>query len=343
MTADGRDLTLAEEDEGAAHPARFARNSCLPRSPTPSTRNALSEEIRRDFGLSTPQPPAKPTLKGKAIAGARSVQDERLPSKHGRRPWSRWMGSGRDQGCGPRVTKWHPNSILTPVTPMVRWPYFHIGNPDAQEAPLDDDRAPPLARAGGSSGGWQANGEKVERARADEGRGIMQDEGERQGYLSLRDGGTSLSSLTTIKPRWKAVADVSAPQHRALRVSPQCARGLDKSLATTSNEARESGRKLSANGEEEKERRTKPREAVAEEERRRFVEAFSRLMMTHVRDGLAACDWLRRARTGSGDLTSTVALGEEFEGRARCKRSYTWRIVGLKEVKPAVRARYEVY
>ncbi|KAJ7869075.1 hypothetical protein B0H13DRAFT_2670098 [Mycena leptocephala] len=78
-------MEVADEDEDAA------RTSCIPRSPTPST-----------------WPPVKsssPTLKAKAIEGAGGAQDERALSGHGRRPWSRWMGSGK--WARPRMRSAH--------------------------------------------------------------------------------------------------------------------------------------------------------------------------------------------------------------------------------------------
>jgi hypothetical protein len=91
--------------------------------------------------------------------------------------------------------KWHARSTTTPVTSMasrvmvgedhdarlvscirlpkdlgVRWLYFCIRDPDAQEAPLDDDSAPPLARSGEAAGDGKQTGEMGGEGLENEGR-----------------------------------------------------------------------------------------------------------------------------------------------------------------------------
>ncbi|KAJ7925682.1 hypothetical protein B0H13DRAFT_2266228 [Mycena leptocephala] len=98
------ELADEDEDEDAARPARFARTSCIPQSPTPSTRNAPSAPIDTAlFG-------AKPHCTGReAVERARASPVESVDGK-----WA--VESGRDQGCGPRVMKWHASSTIRPVT-----------------------------------------------------------------------------------------------------------------------------------------------------------------------------------------------------------------------------------
>ncbi|KAJ7847887.1 hypothetical protein B0H13DRAFT_2362208 [Mycena leptocephala] len=148
-------------------------------SPEPYTVDKKCAVCAKRYGTFRASPTRKvvlaPKLKVKATAGARGVQDERPLSEHGRRPWSRWMGSrkwarprmrsARDDvdnntrnvdgkpGGGRGGSYCEASELYTAPDCPGRKYGSRIRDEESRRtgSAHDDDSAPPRTRGGGSS------------------------------------------------------------------------------------------------------------------------------------------------------------------------------------------------